>query len=525
MKLVPGSFPWLLVNDLRLNWRRMADMFDGISRVKIAVIGLLGFLAVHGIAGVAAKWLAPLVHGEAGNVAGKLAPLATIVICMFSWMIAQSLFSAMRTLFDRGDLDLLLGSPLPPRRIFASKAMAIAASAFGSVALLTLPVANAGAIVNGPVWLAIYPVLVGLALLATALALFVAIGLFFLVGARRARLYTHVTAALIGGGFVLVAQIVAMLPVGLRESVQLSFEQVLSMADGGALSALQWPIRALRGDVGAMVAMLATGAVLVTVAVVLLSDCFARAVLAASGAPASGSPKPDMSRRAVRFTAHLGKTLRRKEWRLMLRDPGLFTQLGLQIVYTIPLVVVLMRSDQIPLLIAIAPAIVVISAQVAASLAWITVSGEDAPELMASAPVQPSDVDRAKLSAIALPVALVMGLPLIGLVMLSPKGAAVTFLFAAGASMSTALVNLWHPMPGNRRGMLRRHSQSKVAGLLEHGIAILWAVAIVFALIGSKAAYGPILIAVGMLAYVFPRRRTFNWRAVFQRRAASADAA
>ena len=53
-----------------------------------------------------------------------------------------------------------------------------------------------------------------------------------------------------------------------------------------------------------------------------------------------------------------------------------------------PLAVVLMRGvDNIPLVLAIAPAIVVIAAQLAASLAWITVSGEDAPELIATAPV------------------------------------------------------------------------------------------------------------------------------------------
>ena len=38
-------------------------------------------------------------------------PIVALVGCAFAWMIAQSLFSVTRTLYDRGDLDLLLGGP------------------------------------------------------------------------------------------------------------------------------------------------------------------------------------------------------------------------------------------------------------------------------------------------------------------------------------------------------------------------------------------------------------------------------
>jgi ABC-2 type transport system permease protein len=83
-------------------------------------------------------------------------------------------------------------------------------------------------------------------------------------------------------------------------------------------------------------------------------------------------------------------------------------------------------------------------------------------------------------------------------------------LFAAGASVSTVLLNLWHPMPGNRRGMLRRHSQSKIMALLEHLMALLWAIAIVFAVVGTAWLLLPIGLAVGLLAYLSPARRTLT---------------
>ena len=116
-------------------------------------------------------------------------------------------------------------------------------------------------------------------------------------------------------------------------------------------------------------------------------------------------------------------------------------------------------------------------------------SGEDAPELIAAAPgAARAEVELAKVTAIGVPVLVILALPLAGLALLSPFVALLVALFAAAASISTALLNLWHPMPGNRRGMLRRHSQSKLMALLEHLMAMLWAIAIVLAVVGSAWA-------------------------------------
>src|SRR5207245_9347590 len=127
------------------------------------------------------------------------------------------------------------------------------------------------------------------------------------------------------------------------------------------------------------------------------------------------------------------------EWRLLRRDHGIFAQLSLQIIYTVPLAVVLMRGvENIPLALAVAPAIVVIAAQIAASLAWITVSGEDAPELIAAAPILREHVELAKITAIGLPVLMILALPVAGLALLSPYVAPMVALFAAAATMSPA---------------------------------------------------------------------------------------
>ncbi len=494
MMFAPGSFPALVAHDIRLSWRGFAAMFGATStRWSVAILSVCAG-GLHLLAWPAVHYLRPLMHGPDAN----LTPLAGALAATFAWMIAQSLFGATRALYDRADLDLLLGSPLPPGRVIAAKAAAIGAGTFGALAVFLLPVANMGAVLDGPIWLGIYPALIGLALIATSVGLALAIGLFFLVGPVRARLYAHMTGAGIGGAFVLGAQIFAVLPVATREATARWLDQTGVVAKTGVGGLFWLPLNAVRGQAVDMAMLMLLGLTIFAATVWLLGERFASAATAAAGAPAAGARAGSAA--VTRFRSGVARNLRLKEWKLMVRDPSLFAQLGLQIIYTIPIAVVLLRSDLVPTAFALVPTIVVIAAQVAGSIAWITVSGEDAPELIASAPVTSSAVDRAKLSAVVLPVLAIIGLPLIALATLSPRAAVIATLFAAGGSACTALLNFWHPMPGNRRGMLRRHQQSRLIGLIEHGLAMLWAFASVFALIGSALALAPLGLVVAILA-------------------------
>lgn len=503
MKPAAGTFLWLVAHDTRLNWRRFVDMMGGRSNGKLTHnLGLVlacGVIVLHLVAWPAVLLIAPHVHGADASIM----PLAIATLSIFTWMIAQSLFATTRTLFDRGDLDLLLGAPLPAARILAAKATAIAASTLGSIALLVLPIANMGALLGRPAWLAAYPTLIALALIATALGLGLSIGLFFLVGPRRARTFTQMTGALIAGGFVLGAQAIAVLTETARESLLHVFE---STSTGASLRDTAFlPVHAMQGHPPALGLLLLSAGLLFALAVNVLATRFAAATLAATGAPSGGARRNGDG--DVSFRGGLGRNLRRKEWRLLARDPSLFAQLGLQIVYTIPIAVVLLRSEALPTALALAPTIVVIAAQVSASLSWLMVSGEDAPELMATAPVSAAEVDRIKLGAVGLPVLVIVALPLAGLALISWRVALLTALFVVVAAASTALLNFWHPMPGNRRGMLRRHSQSKLVALIEHAIAISWAIAIVLAMAGSLIALLPVALVAAILGYFRSRHR------------------
>lgn len=489
----PQSFLWLVAHDLRLSWRGLLGLVEGWSAARMALALFAVVVGLHLLAMPAIGWLRP-IYDETPKAA---VPLPAVVGGILTWMIAQSLFGATRSLFDRADLDLLLGAPVPARRIIAAKSVSLMASTLASVLFLIAPMADMGAVLDRAAWLSIYPVLLSLALMATAAGLAAAMALFLAFGPRRARTLAHMTGATLAGAFMLGAQIYAALGAAERASVAAWIGQTpLPSALSDVVTRL--PVRALHGGLTEIALLLAAGIVAFAAAAVALGEPFARAALAAAGAPSEGSSL--RADRAVRsFQPGAAANLRRKEWRLMARDPSFFAQLGLQIIYTVPVAVVLIRSNMVPVAVALVPTLVVIAAQVAGSISWITVSGEDAPELIATAPVAPRAVDRAKLSAVALPVLVILALPLIGILLASPGLAVLTLVFASGGAASTALLNFWHPMPGNRRGMLRRHSQSKLVGLVEHGLAMLWAVAVVLAMVGSLAAVVPIGLAVGTL--------------------------
>lgn len=484
-------FARLCLHEGRLAWRSLISLINARTDLRAALI-LTAFVAVaHALAFPAARWFTPSLAGP------EFSPRLVMALAgaVFFWMSAQSLFAATRMLFDRGDLVLLLSSPVPSRVILAEKAAAIMASTLGSVAILVVPIANMGVLFFGSAWLAVYPVLFALALIATALGLSIAMALFNAFGPRRARLYANLSGAALGGVFVLGAQVLAILPSETRIALQSWLQRSAGGEQGLASRIVRLPLDAVSGDLMAIAAMLVLALALSAAAARLMGQSFAEAVISAAGAPGETVDSSAFEPLAP-FNGGVANNLRLKEWRLLLRDPGLFAQLALQIIYTLPIAVILVRSQVMPTAVAMVPVIVMIAAQVAGSIAWLTVSGEDAPELIASAPVSKSAVERAKLSAVALPVLVLLALPLLALSLISLRCAGLALAFSAMAGTTTALVNFWHPMPGNRRGMLRRHSQSKLVGFIEHALAGLWTVAAVLSMLSLVAPLVPVAMVL-----------------------------
>jgi len=142
--------------------------------------------------------------------------------------------------------------------------------------------------------------------------------------------------------------------------------------------------------------------------------------------------------------------------RLLRRDPVLLSQIGLQLVYLLPLAFILIQPAQGIDLgryadTAFAPALTILSSTLAGSLIWITVSAEDAPDLIAAAPVSRRLVDRAKLVAAVGPVLALMAIPVALLLLRSPVAGAWAAVGCVAAGTSAGLIGVWRKNPGSRK--------------------------------------------------------------------------
>ncbi len=494
MKPAPGSLMWLVANDMRNNIRMLGDVLSNWPVAARLALALALVILLH-----AAAYGAFRLAEIAGSLTASGATASIFATGAGLWMVSQGLLGAARALYQRGELELLLSSPMPPWKPVAARAISIAGSSAGSLAAFLIPTANVGAYLNGPHWLAIYPLAAAWALAGTACGFVIAVALFHAVGPRLARMVAQVTAALIAGLFVLAVQILAVLPDDLAVMAGRAFDWINALLPNARFAPLA---SAVSGDPLPALASVPIAAALFVAALVMTAPSFVRAASVAAGTaigPVAARGRP--------FREGPLTALRLKETRLLLRDPNLFAQLGLQIVYTLPLSVILLKNpSNIPPGLALLPLVVVLASQVSASLSWLTISGEDAPELIATAPLSPAYPEAAKLTAVAIPLAAILLLPTAVLYWVAPGALIYAVVFGALAALSTALLNFWHPMPGNRRGMLRRHHQSKIVALAEHGLTLLWALATVCAVINLYAALVPIALVVLLLWCFKPRR-------------------
>lgn len=463
MKPAPGSWPWLFLHEMRLSWR-------GISGSHIWAIsiggGLLWFF-MHWAAWVSLPAGYPVLRG----MLAVPIFLGGLYWLFSSLLLSQTMVHAVNALIVREDLDLLLSSPLPQRSVFLVRGLAIAASAAILPAFAALPLAHAGLLRGHPEFLALYPLVAATALGCAAAGITVTMTLVRLLGARRARTAGQVSAAVVGVVFFLAFQIPNMLPKASR--LELGEWLKLQVLDNGLLgpgSLLWWPARAGFGEALPLLAVAVLGAGSFWLAVSLTYRRFVTGTqepLAGGRSAAAGSGAA-----APAFRSGLTRVLLFKEWRLVARDMQVVSQSLLQLLYLVPMVFIGFKSG--PKNVYIVPVIVAAAAMLAGNLAWITVNAEEAPELLATAPVPVSRVLWVKAAAAVLPV-LALLLPLaLWWAPRSPLQAGTLLLCGAGGMLSAALIQVWSPRAGKRGDLKNRHKTGGPAGMIEMLSTLGW---------------------------------------------------
>jgi ABC-2 type transport system permease protein len=489
----PGSTIWLLSHELRLAWR---GFFGGKQRgrriVALAIVGGL-FLVLAFPLAWALRGLDPPVN----TVTILIADVAALMI--FSLMLSQTLAGAADALYARGDLDLLFSSPLDPRKTLTVRFSAIAATAFSAFALLALPFLVPLAIFGHWRWLALLPTLAALALIASAIGLALAVGLFALIGPKRTRAVAQLLAAVIGAAFFLVSQSRTLL--GARSTTL--FTQVAAAASDPRLKLpplAGWPLRAALGEPLPLLSLLAAGVGLFLAVTAWLSRRFAADAAAAQGSDAGGRAAGRAGLGAFAGGAFAATFI--KEVRILRRDIATLAQVLLRTLYLLPATFLLLRNAGEHMALALpggAAVIAFLAGQVASTLTWLTLSAEEAPELIACAPARPTVVRNAKLAAGLAPLVVILAPPLAVLIWLAPAAGIAATLGAAAAAFAAGLINAWRPTPGKRSEFRRRRTGSLLSGLALTFISVLIAAATALIAMGSLFALIPAALAVLVL--------------------------
>ena len=498
-----AALSWFARHELRLAWREWLAMMTGGRRRRT-------FLVVTGLVIFAA-----LMHLPAWAVIGRFAdlrspldktaaiPFTATIFLAWALMLSQALESVTRVFYARADLDLIMSSPAKLDKVFSIRITAIALTVTGMALLLSTPFIDVLAFFGGARWFAAFGVVAAVGISAMACAVAITSVLFRVIGPARTRLIAQIIAAIIGAGFVIALQVAAIMSYGTLSRFAILTSDVAAAFAPDADSVLWWPARAALGDGTTLALLLATSITLLGAVMSIFAPRFADTVAGASAHAAA------MRRRGRRNTAFRGgsrpQALRRKEFLLLLRDPWLMSQTLMQLLYLVPPALFLWRSfsDSSTAIVLITPVIVMAAGQLAGGLAWLTISGEDAADLVATAPLLPAQVTRAKIEVVLIAIGVVFAPLVAGIALVAPWQAAVTAAGVIIGAASATTIQLWFRVQAKRSQFRRRQTSSRLATLAEAFSSTGWAATAALTLAIPAAATISGLMTLALIAATF----------------------
>jgi ABC-2 type transport system permease protein len=327
---------------------------------------------------------------------------------------------------------------------------------------------------------------------AAALAVGLTVAMFRVIGPKRTRLAAQILAAVIAAIFIIGLQVAAILSHGtLSRMVFLESDTLIALVPD--VDSFVWiPARAALGDLRALAAVLGSSLALLGAAILVFSTRFGDHAIAASSVSAGNTRQRRVS--AFRGRAPI-RVLRQKEWTLLLRDPWLVSQTLMQMLYLLPPALLLWRSygEGTGALVVLVPVLVMAAGQLAGGLAWLAISGEDAPDLVATAPIPRTHVARAKVEAVLGGIAIAFAPFILALAFLSLYGTMIAALGIIVAAAAATGIQFWFRKQATRRYFRHRQTASRFA-------TISWAAAAALAAGDTWFWLLPAAIGVGILA-------------------------
>jgi ABC-2 type transport system permease protein len=499
VKAAPGSIRWLLRHELRMAWYGAAVNAGGRRRMGWASITVwtLAWVVLHVLAFVVLRKM------PGGATDPRMAILTTLaLVAVATLMLSSALKASVMALFERGDLDLLLSSPLSSRSIFTVRLLGVVMSGAALYLFLFGPLVHVGVALGQFGWIGVYVTIATTATLMACLGMLLTLALVRVLGARRTRVLAQVLGALAGALLFLMSQAYGLLSdTGAGNSAARSLQHLAASPWLAPDSALWLPGRAALGEPLPMLGMAVLGLAAFALTVGRTHRFFVDGLQqAASSARATFTPAGAVG---FRFRRSLFDTVVVKEWRLIARDPHLLSQVLLQLVYLVPLLFLIMRKNDTPGP-AIGAGLALLCSSLSGSLAWIIVAAEDAPDLLQSSPAAGRTIAVAKLAASVMPPLLLVALPLLWLMVRAPLAGVLIGFVVVGAVLSAALIVRWQGRPAKRSDFKMRGKENFLCSIFEALNTLCWGglgwLLVSLAVESGVAAGSTALMAAGALA-------------------------
>jgi ABC-2 type transport system permease protein len=440
LPLRPGGAPWLMRHELRLF---VAESAAAIARAlqrapnrHALPAPILGWIVTVYLVRHVAAWgaLPTLPYWRPAASTAQLHLDGAAAAVLFILMLSAAMVRCVHVIYRRDDLDLLLCAPVPAVTILRARLGGVVLGTLLLTLFLIGPVVHVGVLSGRPRLLALYPGLVALATIAASMAMMLAVQLARWIGPRYTAILAQVPGTVLIVGLYFLPKLQHSLPAGIQAALA-------GLLDHGALlgpaSPLWLPVRALQGDPVPLLLLCLAALALAQAATALLQHGFLR--LLQQG---RNQPHRTRDRRigfGLRFGSGIGQLVLSKEWLLILRQPLAWSQLTSRLIWPAVALAAAGTGSLRPL--AIAAIVVFASAALAGTLTRLVETGEQAWDLLASAPVAPGAIAAAKRNAALLP-ALVLGMPVaLWLGIADARLGVLTAVAMAGACVSANRLN------------------------------------------------------------------------------------
>lgn len=463
-----GTLPWIVYHELRLWWRENTVRPGAIFIGSISVILLL-------------IWVWFTLDDFRDFKSFQTIPENALWIAVVVWLFGfyygfiQAMRGSLVGLFERGDLDLLVSSPISSKVIFASRVLAIALKIFFSGCLFVIPVSLIAILFGIPQLLGLYPAWISINLSATCLAMLFVLVLVRVVGAKRARTFAQVLTALFPITIYLSSQLPNFLK-GSSSTKSIWFRLEHLLASGNSLSADSWvwfPARAIFFDPLSVMLVLIISSGLTWVTVEILHFSF----IAGTQQELTSKHHQLRPTQATRFVVGgLYRVALLKEWRIMWRNPYLFSRIFLQIFFlTFPFLSLLRQhhGHGVDLLTLTWPISLVFGQALTSTLTQICISGEEAPDLLKASPVDRGKLRQLKLLAALIPIWLLMS-PLFIVLIVNSKSWFIAIVIFLVCTTCAATLSMWNSRPVKLAESFRQRQNSQVSVLLKLLEIISW---------------------------------------------------